>query len=137
MSFIVALADALYREEVARARRMAPGDKLLEGPRLFDRACYRWQKAFDISIQSSTTRVSERFSPPGWRTSTNSNSPRTPYNAVVAVVDALEALSVRYMIVGSLASNFHGIPRSTRDADFVVELAPGAWSASQTLCPRT
>lgn len=27
------------------------------------------------------------------------------------------------MIVGSLASNFHGIPRSTRDADFVVELA--------------
>ena len=39
MSFIVALADALYREEVARARSMAPGDKLLEGPRLFDRAC--------------------------------------------------------------------------------------------------
>ena len=28
------------------------------------------------------------------------------------------------MIVGSLASNFHGIPRSTRDADFVVQLAP-------------
>ncbi len=50
----------------------------------------------------------------------------TPDNAVVAVVDALEALSVPYMIVGSLASNFHGIPRSTRDADFVVELAPGS-----------
>ena len=32
------LADALYREEVARARAMAPGDRLLEGPRLFDRA---------------------------------------------------------------------------------------------------
>jgi hypothetical protein len=25
----------------------------------------------------------------------------------------------------SLASNFHGIPRSTRDADFVIELEPG------------
>ena len=29
----------LYREEVARARAMRPEDKLLEGPRLFDRAC--------------------------------------------------------------------------------------------------
>jgi hypothetical protein len=33
------LADALYREEVQRARAMAPTDKLLEGPRLFERAC--------------------------------------------------------------------------------------------------
>jgi hypothetical protein len=33
------LADALFAEEVARARAMAPEDKLLEGPRLFDRAC--------------------------------------------------------------------------------------------------
>jgi hypothetical protein len=39
MSSLPALADWLYREEVARARAMAPGDKLLEGPRLFDRAC--------------------------------------------------------------------------------------------------
>lgn len=33
------LAATLYREEVARARAMDPGDKLLEGPRLFHRAC--------------------------------------------------------------------------------------------------
>jgi hypothetical protein len=46
--------------------------------------------------------------------------------AVVAVLDALDAAGVPYMIVGSLASNFHGIPRSTRDADFVVELLPGS-----------
>lgn len=39
MSSTAELADALYREDVARARAMAPGDKLLEGPRLFDRAC--------------------------------------------------------------------------------------------------
>jgi hypothetical protein len=36
---IAALADVLYAEEVTRARAMSPGDKLLEGPRLFDRAC--------------------------------------------------------------------------------------------------
>ena len=39
MASIAALADALYGEDVARARAMRPGDKLLEGPRLFDRAC--------------------------------------------------------------------------------------------------
>jgi len=48
----------------------------------------------------------------------------TPDAAVVAVQTALDAAAVPYMIVGSLASNFHGIPRSTRDADFVVQLAP-------------
>jgi hypothetical protein len=39
MSSIPALADRLYAEEVARARAMSPADKLLEGPRLFERAC--------------------------------------------------------------------------------------------------
>jgi hypothetical protein len=49
----------------------------------------------------------------------------TPDEAVIAVVDALDIAGIPYMIVGSLASNFHGVPRSTRDADFVVELGPG------------
>ncbi|OFW26263.1 MAG: hypothetical protein A3H97_23360 [Acidobacteria bacterium RIFCSPLOWO2_02_FULL_65_29] len=49
----------------------------------------------------------------------------TADEAVVAVLDALDAAGMPYMIVGSLASNFHGIPRSTRDADFVVEVQPG------------
>lgn len=39
MDSLSLLADALYREEVVRARAMSPGDRLLEGPRLFDRAC--------------------------------------------------------------------------------------------------
>jgi hypothetical protein len=39
MSSLGALADALYWEEVTRARATPPGDKLLEGPRLFERAC--------------------------------------------------------------------------------------------------
>lgn len=39
MEPIAIVADLLYREEIARARAMAPEDKLLEGPRLFERAC--------------------------------------------------------------------------------------------------
>ena len=31
----------LYREEILRARNMSPEEKLLEGPRLFDRGCQR------------------------------------------------------------------------------------------------
>ena len=38
-SSIASLADVLYLEEIARARAMSPEDKLLEGPRLFERAC--------------------------------------------------------------------------------------------------
>ena len=41
---------------------------------------------------------------------------------VYLVVDALEALRVPYMVVGSFSSNLYGVPRSTQDADFVVEL---------------
>lgn len=46
-------------------------------------------------------------------------------DAVVAVLDALESIAVPYMVVGSLASNFYGVPRATRDADFVLQLKPG------------
>jgi hypothetical protein len=49
----------------------------------------------------------------------------TADEAVLAVIDALEAAGIPFMVVGSLASNFHGIPRSTRDADFVIGMAPG------------
>jgi len=45
-------------------------------------------------------------------------------DAIVAVIDALEALEIPYMIVGSLSTNLYGIPRSTKDADFVLQVAP-------------
>ena len=35
----IEMVDALFRERVLRARRTAPEQKLLEGPRLFDIAC--------------------------------------------------------------------------------------------------
>jgi hypothetical protein len=38
------------------------------------------------------------------------------------VVDALERANVPHMLVGSYSSNAYGIPRSTQDADFVIEL---------------
>jgi len=49
--------------------------------------------------------------------------------ATVAVIDALDALRIPYMVVGSFSSNFYGIPRATQDADFVVQLEAGALSA--------
>src|SRR5262249_53200468 len=41
----------------------------------------------------------------------------------LAVIDALEALSIPYMLVGSLSSNVYGVERSTHDADFVVQIS--------------
>lgn len=46
----------------------------------------------------------------------------TADEAAIAVIDALDRAAIPFMIVGSLASNFHGIPRATRDADFVIRL---------------
>jgi hypothetical protein len=39
------------------------------------------------------------------------------------VLDALDALNISYMVVGSFASNLWGRPRSTHDADMVAEIA--------------
>ncbi|HWL95448.1 MAG TPA: hypothetical protein VNT79_18160 [Phycisphaerae bacterium] len=46
----------------------------------------------------------------------------TDKEAVIAIIRALESASISYMVVGSLSSNVYGIPRSTQDADFVIEL---------------
>jgi hypothetical protein len=43
-------------------------------------------------------------------------------DATLAVVDALEELGIPYMVVGSFSSNVYGVPRSTHDVDFVIQL---------------
>ncbi len=37
------------------------------------------------------------------------------------VLQALEDQNITYMLVGSLASNLHGLPRATHDADIVID----------------
>ncbi len=46
----------------------------------------------------------------------------TQEEVVVAVVRELEGLDIPYMITGSFASNLHGVPRMTQDADVVVHV---------------
>lgn len=41
---------------------------------------------------------------------------------VITLIEALEAEAVPHMLAGSFASMVYGIPRSTKDVDFVVEL---------------
>jgi hypothetical protein len=50
------------------------------------------------------------------------NGPLASEQATLRVITALEALKISYMVVGSLSANLYGIPRSTKDADFVVRL---------------
>lgn len=45
-----------------------------------------------------------------------------PLLVVARVAAALDALGVRYVVGGSLASSLYGIPRSTQDVDLVAEL---------------
>ena len=42
--------------------------------------------------------------------------------AVGILLDALNDLGLDYMVVGSFASNRYGVPRATKDADFVLKI---------------
>jgi hypothetical protein len=42
--------------------------------------------------------------------------------ATLAVITVLEDQAIAYMLVGSFSSNFYGIPRSSKDTDFVIQL---------------
>lgn len=46
----------------------------------------------------------------------------TVNDVMLRVVDALDRARVPYMLVGAFSSNYHGVPRSTEDVDFVLEL---------------
>ena len=50
---------------------------------------------------------------------------RAQESLTLKVVEALEAAKVPYFISGSFASNFYGIPRATKDADFVIQQIGG------------
>lgn len=60
-----------------------------------------------------------------------------PSDPAFAVIDALEKSLVPYMLVGSHSSNFYGIPRSTRDADFVIELGNRSIVEIEPFLPAT
>ena len=43
-------------------------------------------------------------------------------DVVLNVIDALNAEAIPHLLAGSFSSNYYGIPRSTEDADFVIQL---------------
>ena len=104
MESITVVADLLYREEVARARAMSPEDKLLEGPRLFERACrlmcdgirHQHPDLDDAGVEALLRARLDRVSA--------ARVVMTADEAAVAVIDALDHAAIHFMIVGSLAS---------------------------------
>lgn len=45
----------------------------------------------------------------------------SPSEVLRRIVTALGRAGIAYMLTGSLASSFHGVPRSTQDIDIVIE----------------
>jgi hypothetical protein len=61
----------------------------------------------------------------------------TEQDVLFQVLDALDTLAISYMIVGSFASTYWGRPRTTQDADLLVEISPQRVNAlSQHLAPH-
>jgi hypothetical protein len=50
----------------------------------------------------------------------------TDRELLVDCLRRLNTLDIRYMVTGSMASNFWGIPRTTHDIDFVIQLPPSS-----------
>ncbi|HEX2749508.1 MAG TPA: hypothetical protein VHM91_15980, partial [Verrucomicrobiales bacterium] len=46
----------------------------------------------------------------------------TVFEAASSVLEALEAESIDYMVVGALSTGVYGVPRSTKDVDIVIAL---------------
>jgi hypothetical protein len=49
----------------------------------------------------------------------------SPEGALQLVLDKLEGCGIDYMLTGCFASNMHGVPLTTYDADIVIEVEPG------------
>lgn len=58
-------------------------------------------------------------------TATNSQMREPLEQALSQLTPALDALGIRYAVVGSLASSAQGLYRATADGDLLVALAPG------------
>jgi len=55
-------------------------------------------------------------------------------DVALRVADGLNVAKIPFMLVGGFSSNYHGVPRSTKDADFVVQLnSPLNRNFAQTL----
>ena len=55
--------------------------------------------------------------------------------ALSLLIGILDQENLPYMVVGSFSSNYHGIPRSTKDADIVLEFDESAWNALERKLP--
>ena len=55
--------------------------------------------------------------------------------SLLSLIKVFDRERIPYMIVGSYSSNFYGIPRSTKDADLVVHLAPSEWAKLPKILP--
>jgi hypothetical protein len=55
--------------------------------------------------------------------------------ALISLIRTFDKAGVPYMIVGSYSSNFYGIPRSTKDADVVVNVDGVDWGMLTPLLP--
>ena len=56
-------------------------------------------------------------------------------DALIALARAFDAAGLPYMIVGSYSSNFYGVPRSTKDADLLVNLDQADWKKLSSILP--
>jgi hypothetical protein len=60
-----------------------------------------------------------------------------PVLVVAKLAGVFDALGIRYVVGGSLASSIYGIPRATQDVDLVADVRFSTWTPSRARSPAS
>ncbi len=104
---------------------MPPEEKLLAGEELFDYACAITLAGIRDQFRGPQRggMLADSRREIGFARTNGAAAMTAGESITLRVAEALEACGIPFLLSGSFASNFYGIPRSTRDADFVLQAA--------------
>ena len=117
--------DSLYIDEVLRGRTAnGTAEKLSAGYELFNFACGVTRAGIRHQFPAADDNEIERIfgGPVGASRSSGDWEVEAEDEVMLAVVDVLESRAISYLLVGAFSTNFYGIPRSTKDVDFAIEI---------------
>ncbi len=131
------LQEVIYLEKVRGARKMTPSERLAECFELSDEILMQmlagamWQLETEdieegwLEVRRRLDRL-EKAHEQGFYSLKPKGGAMKILELARLAIDSWEAEGIDYMLTGSFATSCYGIPRATRDVDFVVSIRDGS-----------
>jgi len=113
--------DEAVRLQIRRYRQMTSEERLAVALRLHELACAVAREGIRQQNPGASADEIERFIATALATGERR---MTEQELLVDCLRRLNGVGVAYMLTGSMASNYWGIPRTTHDLDFVIQFCP-------------